>query len=261
MNAFLKEVGGMSVFTCKVLETWLKNFKKCGPLIFIQVGNMGFRSLPTVCFSGFFVGAILILQFHMMLAQYDATSILGGLNSSACLREVGPLLISFILAGKVGAYISAELGTMRVTEQIDAIRCLGTDPMEYLVVPRFIAIVLCSVILLIFGLLVGLLGSMFIATEIHNINYLQYLSSVPRFTNGWTAFCGIFKSIVYGTIVASVSTYKGFTASGGARGVGIAVTECAIYTNLLIVFANSFTSMLLSSAHQLYRYFSLGGIS
>lgn len=250
---FFHEIGGMYLFCREIRRTWIRSFASNLPLVIEQISSVGIRSLSTVCFAGFFVGAILVIQLHLMLAQYEAQSILGGLNTSACIREVGPLIISFLLAGKVGAYTTAELGTMRVTEQIDAIRCLGTNPLQYLVVPRFVAIVTCSLLLLVFGLLVGLGGSMFVATSLYNINPLQYLATVPRFAGGWTVFCGVAKSFVYGTIVAAVSTYKGYNASGGAKGVGIAVTECAVYTNLLIVLANSFMSIFLDGLHVLFR--------
>ncbi|MEW6056872.1 MAG: ABC transporter permease [Bdellovibrionota bacterium] len=253
LKNFLHELGGMYLFSNEVKKTWLCNLKTDMPLVLEQVSSVGLRTLSTVCFAGFFVGAILVIQFQLMLSQYDATAFLGGLNTSACIREVGPLIISFLLAGKVGAFTAAELGTMRVTEQIDAIRCLGTNPIQYLVVPRYIAIVLSSLLLLVFGLLVGIVGAMLVAGWLYNINSLQYLSSVPRFTDGWTVFCGVFKSAVYGIIVATVSTYKGYNASGGAKGVGRAVTQCAIYTNLFIVFANTWTSILLDAAHGFFK--------
>ncbi|MBI3542833.1 MAG: ABC transporter permease [Deltaproteobacteria bacterium] len=252
---FFQEIGGLWLFSRQVKRTWLTTFGESLPMVIEQIGYVGMRSLTTVCFAGFFVGAILVIQLNLMLAQYDAQSMLGGLVTSGCIREVGPLIISFLLAGKVGAYTTAELGTMRVTEQVDAVRCLGTNPLQYLVVPRFIAIVVCSLLLLVFGLLVGLLGSMCVASLLYNMNPLQYLSSVPRFADGWTVFCGVFKSFVYGLIVASVSTYKGYNASGGAKGVGKAVTECAVYTNLLIVFANSFSSIFLDGLHETWRTF------
>lgn len=255
---FFGEVGGLFLFTREVKRTWLRSFGSNLPLVIEQISSVGLRSLATVCFAGFFVGAILVIQFQLMLSKYDAISILGGLNTSACVREVGPLIISFLLAGKVGAYTAAELGTMRVTEQIDAIRCLGTNPLQYLVVPRFIAIVVCSLLLLVFGLLVGIVGSMFVASLLYNINPLQYLQAVPRFTSPWTVFCGVFKSFIYGTIVAAVSTFKGYNATGGAKGVGIAVTQCAVYTNLLIVFANSFTSIVLDGVYELGSTFLSG---
>lgn len=203
------------------------------------------RSLATVAFSGVFVGAILVLQFSSILEQYDALSFLGGLNTSATVRQVGPLIISFLLAGKVGAFTAAELGTMRVTEQIDAVQCLGTDPLQYLVVPRFIGIVVASLILLIFGLFVSVGGSMLVAFFAFDINPLQFLSSVPRFTAVSTLVGAVVQSLVYGLIVAGVACSKGYNASGGARGVGHAVTQAAIYTNLYIVMANYVLTTLL----------------
>jgi phospholipid/cholesterol/gamma-HCH transport system permease protein len=196
------------------------------------------RSLGTVVFAGFFVGAILVVQFEVMLARYDAQALLGGLNTSALLREVGPLIISFLIAGKIGAYTAAELGTMKVTEQIDAIRCLGHDPLETLIFPRFLGIITSSLILLMIGLAVALLGSIGIAQTLYGINPLLFLSSVPKFSSLFTLFCGIFKCLCYGAIVASVACYQGYQTSGGARGVGIAVTRASLYTNFYIVLAN-----------------------
>lgn len=249
-NAILEEVGGITIFFFKVLRTFgatRGNFRA----IMNQIAYVSVRSLPTVSFAGFFVGAILVLQFNQILSQYDAQVFLGGLNTSAVVREVGPLIISFLLAGKIGAFTAAELGTMRVTEQIDAVECLGTNPMQFLVVPRFIGIVVSSILLLIIGLLVSVVGSMLVAQVACGINFLQYASTITRFTSLSTIFGGIFKSAVYGTIVATVSCYKGFTASGGARGVGRAVTLAAVYTNLYIVVASYLTSTVLEILFEL----------
>ena len=246
----LHEFGGIFLFLKKILHTYLKTSGNTRPIIG-QIAYVAIRSIPTVAFSGVFVGAILVLQFNLILAQYDAQAFLGGLNTSAVVREVGPLIISFLLAGKIGAFTAAELGTMRVTEQIDAIQCLGTNPIQYLVVPRFMAIVISSVILLIIGLCISVGGSMLVAGILCGINPLQYLSSIPRFTGVWTVTCGMFKSLVYGIIVAGVACYKGYSASGGARGVGKAVTQAAIYTNLYIVIANYLTSFFLEGAYLL----------
>ena len=240
----LEELGGLTLFYVRVLRTFWRTSGNFRPIV-AQMANVSYRSLSTVIIAGAFVGAILVLQFNLVLQQYDAQVMLGGLNTSACIREVGPLIISFLLAGKIGAYTAAELGTMRVTEQIDAIECLGTDPIQYLVLPRFVAIALSSLVLLVIGLMVSLGGAMLVADLACGVNPLQFLSSVPRFA-GLNVFAGgMFKSLVYGIIVAGVSCYKGFTASGGARGVGRAVTQAAIYTNLYIVVANYLTSDVL----------------
>jgi len=233
----LHQFGGISIFFAKVMKTFLTTRGNFRPII-AQVACVSFRSFATIAFAGIFVGAILVLQFNLILAEYDAQSFLGGLNTSTVVREVGPLIISFLLAGKIGAYTAAELGTMRVTEQIDAIECLGTNPIQYLVVPRMIGIVISSLILLILSLMISIAGAMVVASTLCDINYLEFISSIPRFTSIWTVLGGMFKSMIYGTIVAAVACYQGFTATGGARGVGRAVTLAAVYTNLYILLGN-----------------------
>lgn len=244
--AFMHELGGIWLFFVGVNRTFFATRGNLKPILG-QIAYVSVRSLPTVLFAGIFVGAILVLQFNLILARYDAQTFLGGLNTSAVVREVGPLIISFLLAGKIGAFTAAELGTMRVTEQIDAIECLGTNPIQYLVVPRFMGIVVSSVILLVIGLMISVVGAMAVASLACGLNYLEFASSIPAFTGGWTVFGGVTKSLVYGTIVAGVSCYKGYTATGGARGVGRAVTMAAVYTNLYIVIADFLTSGILDA--------------
>ena len=256
---FLQELGGITLFTFKVLRTAFTTRGNLRPILG-QIADVSIRSLPTIAFAGVFVGAILVLQFNLILAKYEAQSFLGGLNTSAVIRQVGPLIISFLLAGKVGAYTAAELGTMRVTEQIDAIECLGTNSIQYLIVPRFMGIVFSSLILLVIGLMISVLGSMVVADLFCGINPLQYSTSVPRFIDTWSIVGGMFQSLLYGSIVASVACYKGFTASGGARGVGRAVTNAAIYTNLYIVVANFASSQVLDSVLSVFRNWGGGHV-
>ena len=250
--AFLKELGGITLFVREVFRTLLFTRGNLRPIV-AQISYVSYRSLSTVAFSGVFVGAILVLQFNQILAQYDAQALLGGLNTSAVIRQVGPLIISFLLAGKIGAYTAAELGTMRVTEQIDAIECLGTNPLQYLIVPRFFGIVISSLILLVIGLMVSVAGAMLVAALLCGVNPLQFATSIPRFITPWTIVGGMFQSLIYGTIVASVSCYNGYTASGGARGVGRAVTLAAVYTNFYIVIANFLSSGFLEWIAQIGR--------
>lgn len=241
---FFHELGAAWIFFFKVMKTFFRTEGNMKPVM-SQVASISIRSLPTVIFSGLFVGAILVLQFNLILEKYDAQSFLGGMNTSAVVREVGPLIISFLLAGKIGAYTAAELGTMRVTEQIDAIECLGTDPVQYLIVPRFIGIMISSILLLAVGLLISIVGSMAIAEWMCGINFLEFSSSIPHFTSLGTVLAGLFKALVYGTVVAVVSCYKGFSATGGARGVGKAVTESAVYINFFVTITSFCTSYLL----------------
>lgn len=237
LGSFFHQLGGVSIFSYQVIKTSLKTRGNLKPTL-KQIHSISSRSAFIVIFSGIFIGSILVLQFNLMLLQYDAQYFLGGLNSSAIVRDVGPLFISFILAGKIGAFTAAELGTMRVTEQIDAIECLGTDSIQYLIVPRFFGIIISSFILLILGLTISILGSMWIASLSCGVNSLRFAEGIPRFISIHSLLGGLLKSTVYTSIVAAVSCYQGFTARGGAKGVGKAVTLAAIYTNLFIVIAN-----------------------
>jgi phospholipid/cholesterol/gamma-HCH transport system permease protein len=237
VTEFLHELGSASLFFLRVARTLFKTQGNFQPIM-AQVVFVSYRSLSTVLFAGVFVGAILVLQIDLILAKYDAEIFLGGLNTSTVIREVGPLIISFLLAGKIGAFTAAELGTMRVTEQIDAIECLGTNPIHYLVVPRLFGIIISSLILLFVGLMVSIGGAMTVAWFARGINTFEFASSIPKFISIQTFMAALFKAVIYGGIVATVSCHRGFTASGGARGVGQAVTQAAIYTNLYILFAN-----------------------
>jgi phospholipid/cholesterol/gamma-HCH transport system permease protein len=248
----LHELGSIWLFSVQVFRTFLTTQGNTKPII-AQVASVSIRSLSTVAIAGVFVGAILVLQMNLILSRYDAQILLGGLNTSTVIREVGPLIISFLLAGKIGAFTAAELGTMRVTEQIDAIECLGTNPIQYLIVPRLIGIIFSSLILLMIGLLISIAGAMVVASVVCGINFLEFASSIPKFTSSWTVLGAILKSLIYGTIVASVSCHKGYTASGGARGVGQAVTAAALYTNFYILVANFITSNFLEFSWELFQ--------
>lgn len=239
-----KELGAITLFNWKLIREF-RTSDGMLPRILEQILEVTMRSIPTVFFAGIFVGAILVLQFNVMLKEYDAQVLLGGLTTSSLVREVGPLIISFLLAGKIGAYTAAELGSMRVTEQIDAIDLLGGNAISYLIVPRFIGIVLASALLLVFSLVVSVVGAMTVASLICGVNFLEFSSSIPKFSTTWTLFCGALKSLVYSSIVASVSCYKGFNATGGAKGVGRAVTATAVQINLYIVVINYVLSQIL----------------
>ena len=250
----LEELGGSWIFFLRILRTFRKT-SGYREAIIQQIAEVSTRTLGTVIFAGIFVGAILVLQFDVMLRRFDAQTLLGGLNTSATIREIGPMIISFLLAGKIGAYTTAELANMRVTEQIDAVESLGVSPIQYLIIPRFFAIVLSSVVLLAIGLSVSVIGSILVAQSFSGMNMYQYISSIPRFAGAWTIFEGLVRSIIFSTIVANTSTYKGYTASGGARGVGKAVTQAAIYINVYIVVANYISSSLLEWIHDLLFWF------
>jgi phospholipid/cholesterol/gamma-HCH transport system permease protein len=213
-------------------------------LIFLQIWRVTIQSLSTTALAGFFVGAIMTVQFTLQVKAFGALGYLGGLATSGTVREVGPLLIAFMLSGKVGAFTSAELGTMRVTEQIDAIRCLGADPFQEIILPRFVGIVVSSFFLLTAGLFMSIAGGLLMGVYFSGITADEYLRHIPTIVNPLSIGSGIFKCIVFALVLASICTYKGYTASGGAKGVGRAVVSTAVSTMVGLVVADWLTTLI-----------------
>lgn len=203
--------------------------------------------------AGLFVGAIMGIQFYLQLKAFGAAPVLGGLTTSGTVREVGPVLIAFMLAGKVGAFTSAELGTMKVTEQIDAIRCLGTDPIQFIIAPRYLAVVIASFLLLTFGLMISMLGGILITGQVADLNPYEYISGIPFYVTWWSVGSGVFKSLVFGAIIAQICCYKGYTTTGGARGVGRTVKETAVRIMVAIIIADYLTTKISDTFYMLLK--------
>ena len=148
------------------------------------------------------------------------------------------------LAGRVGANIAAEIGTMRVTEQIDAIRCLGADPVQEIILPRFLGIIFSSFFLLFAGLMMSIGGGLLLGVVFSGISAEEYVRHIPTIVSPWSIFSGLVKCFVFAIVLASVCTFKGYTARGGAKGVGRAVVQTAVATMVGIVFADWLTSFI-----------------
>src|SRR4029079_9931776 len=177
-----------------------------------QIWIVTLQSLPTTGMAGFFVGAIMTVQFTMQIKAFGALGYLGVLSTSGTVREVGPLLIAFLLSGKVGAFTSAELGTMRVTEQIDAIRCLGANPIQEIILPRYLGIIISSFFLLAAGLCMSVFGGMLLGGVFSGINPDEYIRHIPTIVSPFSIGSGLFKCLIFALVLASVCTYKGYTA-------------------------------------------------
>ncbi len=212
--------------------------------LFDQTWKVTVQSFATTGMAGFFVGGIMAVQFALQMNEFGALGYLGGLATSGTIREVGPLLIAFMLAGKVGAYTSAELGTMRVTEQIDAIRCLGADPIQEIVVPRFVAIIISSFFLLGLGLIMSIGGGMLVGSLVAGVNSEEYLRHIPTIVAFGSIIAGLIKCLVFAIVLSTICTYKGYYATGGAKGVGLSVVNTAVATMIGIVFADWLTSFV-----------------
>lgn len=241
--SIVDEIGGCVLFVRSVVRTGLKT--PCTlESVCEQIIKVTMQSLPTTAMAGFFVGAIMTVQFTLQIKAFGAMGYLGGLSTSATIREVGPLLIAFLLSGKVGAYTSAELGTMRVTEQIDAIRCLGANPIQEIILPRFLGIVISSFFLLAAGLMMSVFGGLLLGLVFSGINPEEYTRHIPTIVSTYSVFSGLFKCLAFALLLAAVCTFKGYTASGGAKGVGQSVVATAVLTMVGIVVVDWFTSFL-----------------
>lgn len=243
MTAIFDEAGCTILFLRDIAKTAFRNPLNTH-IIAEQIAKVTEQSIATTALAGFFVGAIMTLQFTLQVKQYGALGYLGGLATSATIREVGPLLIAFMLSGKVGAFTSAELGTMRVTEQIDAIRCLGANPILEIVLPRYIGIVISSFLLLVGGLFMSIFGGLLLGVFFSGINPEEYLRHIPTIVSLVSIASGVVKCFVFAVVLATICTYKGYSTTGGAKGVGRAVVSTAVSTMVCIVIADWFTSFI-----------------
>ena len=242
----LESLGEAVLFFIKVTSLALRGKADLNN-VFDQIWKVFLESLPTTMLAGFFVGAIMTVQFSLQIEAFGAMGYLGGLATSATFREVGPLLIAFLLSGKIGAFTAAELGTMKVTEQIDAIRCLGSDPLVEVIVPRFIGIIIASLFLLVFGLCLSVTGGLLMANVFANINAAEYFRHIPSIVSGYSIVSGLFKCLVFSFVIAGICTYLGYFTTGGARGVGLAVIQTAVLSMVSIVITDWMSSFIFDS--------------
>ncbi len=244
---FFDQTGKVLIFLKDLLKLSLTDgFER--RMFFEQLWKVTVQSLPTTMMAGFFVGAVMTVQFTLQMRAFDALSYLGGLATSGTFREVGPLLIGFMLCGKVGAFTAAELGTMRITEQFDAIRCLGSDPLREVVLPRFWAIIFSAFFLFVGGLVASVFGGLLLGVFFANVSAEEYLRYIPRFLVIPSILSGFFKSFIFSFTLATICTYRGYFVTGGAKGVGKAVVSTAVTTMIALVFFDWLTSFLMEIA-------------
>lgn len=210
-----------------------------------QCLTLGVRSLPIVVLTLLFTGMVLSFQIASELVKYGADFSVGGIVAIGMGRELGPVLCGVVLAGRVGAAITAEIGTMRVTEQIDALRCMAVDPVAYLVVPRIAACMAMLPLLNVFGVTIGIAGGMLVASLSANVSAYTFWNSIEMFCLPSDIYMGMVKSVIFGMIVALVGCDRGMTAEAGAEGVGKATTQSVVYSIIMLFAANYFLSSIL----------------
>jgi phospholipid/cholesterol/gamma-HCH transport system permease protein len=211
-------------------------------LIVQQMISIGYYSLPVVGLTALFTGAVLALQIYVGSSRFNAESAVATIVVIGITRELGPVLAGLMVGGRVGAAMAAELGTMRVTEQIDALITLQTNPFKYLVAPRLIAATLTMPVLVLIADIIGVLGGYLVGIHRLDFNAVTYLKNTFEFLEPLDVISGLVKAAVFGFLIALMGCYHGFHSRGGAQGVGRATTDAVVSSLILILIANYFVT-------------------
>lgn len=241
---FVNDVGGVTILLKGIvfkLPRLFRNFH----LTVEQMVFIGVNSLPLIVFVSIFTGAVSSVQAAYQFQNYVPMRYLGSAVGKAVVIELGPVLTALVVAGRVGAAIAAELGTMKVTEQIDALETLALDPVHYLVVPRFLAGITMLPILALFSDLVAILGALTIAVLFLDVTAYTFLNGVKMFFHLSDLFAGLFKAFVFGGIIATVGCYQGLKTHGGAEGVGTSTTKAVVISSVLILVSDYIVASVL----------------
>jgi phospholipid/cholesterol/gamma-HCH transport system permease protein len=207
--------------------------------------HIGVDSLSIILLTGAFSGAVLALQSYVGFKRFGAEDFIGPVVALSLTRELGPVLTGLMVAGRAGSSIAAELGTMQITEQIDALKTLNININQYLVVPRIAASVLIMPLLTLFSMICGIIGGYVISVFVLGLNGEQYITQIQSYLELSDITGGLIKSSVFGLILAWVGCYKGYSTTGGAKGVGIATTQSVVLSSILILISNYFLAALL----------------
>jgi phospholipid/cholesterol/gamma-HCH transport system permease protein len=241
---WMETLGDMAIFMWRTIA-WLFTRLPRRDTLVPAFYNIGVLSLPVVALTGTFIGMVLAVQTYSQFRQFGFESRMGALINLSMCRELGPVLAATMLAGRVGSAIAAEIGTMRVTEQIDALTSMGANPVQYLVVPRFLGCLLMIPSLTIMAIFMGVVGGWIYSVQIFGIDSYHYWDNSQQFVENWDLFYGVFKSVFFGATIAIVSCYRGFHCDPGAEGVGRAATAAFVLSFVIIIVLDLFLSIAL----------------
>jgi phospholipid/cholesterol/gamma-HCH transport system permease protein len=242
--SFLAQTGRLAVFVWASLSQLVRPPLFLG-LILKQILLIGYNSLPVVGMTAFFTGGVLALQIYIGGNRYGAESFVPQIVVLGITRELGPVIAGLMVAGRCSAAIAAEIGTMRVTEQIDALVTLSTSPFKYLMLPRIIAAVISLPLLVLIADIIGVFGGYIVATESLHFNSGVYLKNTLDFMTNEDVTSGLWKAAVFGFVIAVMGCYNGYFSKGGAQGVGRATTNAVVSASILILAANYFLTSVI----------------
>jgi phospholipid/cholesterol/gamma-HCH transport system permease protein len=241
-------LGDLGIFSSRAFSWLLRRLPYPGTLVPCCY-TVGVRSVPVVAITGLFIGMVVAIQSYGEFHNIGLDTRLGMIINTTVVRELGPVLAATMLAGRVGGGMAAELATMRISEQIDALACLGVNPVHYLVVPRFLACVFLIPLLTILADFAGVLGGALVCTQVFHIDAHHYWTHVRGVIGMWDLTMGLLKPMFFGAAIALISCQRGFHSKAGAEGVGRAATE-AFVTSFIVIFVIDFLlAMFLNTLH------------
>jgi len=241
---FLRDVGGVSIMFARVVGR-LGELPRTARQTFLQMEQIGTGSIPLVLITSIFVGAVAAVQAAYQFQDYVPMVFLGTVVGKSVILELGPVLTALVVGGRVTSSIAAELGTMRVTEQLDAMEILAIDPVRYLVMPRIVAAIVMFPVLVIFSDLLAILGGMFVAHVSLGVNTATFVEGLRLFFYVDDVTSSVIKAATFGGIVALMGCYNGFNTYGGAQGVGRAAMQAVVSSCILILITNYFLATVL----------------
>ncbi|HCY37628.1 MAG: ABC transporter permease [Candidatus Margulisiibacteriota bacterium] len=243
--SFIDELGNITILGLRAMRSIVKGKVQMRNVI-DQMAWLGVNSLAVSVTTAAFVGMVFATQIVTKFSKLGAISMVGGIVGLAVWRELAPILTAVVLAGRIGAAIAAELGSMKVTDQIDAMESMAVSPVDYLVAPRVLSCVFMLPVLIIFADLIGFLGGYFVSVFIFSVNPVSYFTSASTMLTVTDIWPGIFiKGPIFGLIISMIATYKGLSAKGGARGVGEVTTSAVVLALVSIFVSNYFLSQII----------------
>jgi phospholipid/cholesterol/gamma-HCH transport system permease protein len=239
-------LGDVALFSLRTFR-WMFGRLPRRDILMPNFYQIGVLSLPVVALTGVFIGMVLAVQSYTQFHQMRLESRLGAVINESLVRELGPVLAATMLAGRVGSSIAAELGTMRVTEQIDALACMGANPLYYLVVPRFLGCLLLIPALTVMADFMGVVGGAFYSINVLKIDSHYYWENSQHYVGSYDLFSGIFKTLFFGAAIALISCHRGFHCDPGAEGVGRAATNAFVYSFVVILILDLFLNIAIDA--------------
>ncbi len=241
---FINHIGSITLLFLEALKFILIKPPKIRHIL-KNMAEIGADAAPLIAITGFFTGGVLVVETYPTFHQFNAEFLIGALVSLSLSRELSPVLVALLVTARSGSAMAANIGTMRITEQIDALEVMAVNPVRYLITPRLIASIIVVPLLTVLSLASGILGGYFVATQLYSINPYLFVEKMKDFTELYDILGGLYKSAVFAVVITMISTYFGYIAKGGAEGVGKATTTAVVVSSVLILILDYFLTALI----------------